>query len=409
MNREHPFSVDSTNVSLSAAASASAQFVMAACPLPMTAGFSDGDGSESRDESALETVAATIAECARILSPGCRMAVLVRDDGKATAVEKDGIRSRLGWWIEKTARDLDLDPVGEIAVMRPSDTRRRWSRGTFPWPRRGEIGAMHDRCLIFEKSGAAPEPSAETKRRSRLSNSDWDLFFADRWAFDAGMSSIAIQGEIVGRLTRMFTFVEETVLLVGLSEECISIPTQHERSSRFADDAFSRSLVKESVPMPTPTPTPTTIVAVDQVPTEKTCRVRAVESDLLLRLDDGRAVGFLGLEFIDSERERARRLLSEMLVGRRVYLDDFTARGTECVAFVRTKQKLHINALLLREGMAHARRDEKHRMFHRFQRYAAVGDAKRRSHGTSIAPAAGDMELALAGPQPVGDDVEFSG
>jgi site-specific DNA-methyltransferase (adenine-specific) len=87
--------------------------------------------------------------------------------------------------------------------------------GSFPFPRNGVVKIDYEFILLFKKPGDGPKPSAEQKEASRMSTEEWNSYFAGHWEFTGERQNghlAMFPEELPRRLTKMFTFVGETVL-----------------------------------------------------------------------------------------------------------------------------------------------------------------------------------------------------
>jgi len=157
-------------------------------------------------------------ECYRVLNDGCRLCVNIGDQfaraiyyGRYKVIP---IREE----IIKFCENIGFDYMGAIIwqkVTTSNTTGGGVQMGSYPYPRNGILKLDYEFILVFKKLGEAPKPTKENKELSKMTNEEWNTFFAGHWNF-AGVRQdkhIAMfPEELPKRLIKMFSFVGDTVL-----------------------------------------------------------------------------------------------------------------------------------------------------------------------------------------------------
>lgn len=171
-------------------------------------------------EEYLESLRQVLAECLRVLHPGCRAAVNIGDQylratehGRYRVLPIPGDLTRLGM-------DLGFDFMGSIVWRKISTTQTTgggsWMGSTY-YPGDGHVTYEHEYIVLLRKPGRRPPVRDEARREaSRLTKEQrsawfrgiWDDIFPDRQNGHVAMFPVALPE----RLIRMYTYVGETVL-----------------------------------------------------------------------------------------------------------------------------------------------------------------------------------------------------
>jgi len=157
-------------------------------------------------------------ECYRVLHSGCRLCVNIGDQfaravyyGRYKVIP---IRTE----IIKFCESIGFDYMGAIIWQKVTTTNTSGGgvqMGSFPYPRNGILKIDYEFILTFKKLGDAPKPSIEQKELSKMTNQEWNTFFAGHWNFAGARQDNHIAmfpEELPRRLIKMFSFVDDTVL-----------------------------------------------------------------------------------------------------------------------------------------------------------------------------------------------------
>ena len=157
-------------------------------------------------------------ECNRVLQHGCRICVNIGDQfaravyyGRYKVIP---IREEIIRFLEHAG----LDYMGAIIwqkVTTSNTTGGGVQMGSYPYPRNGILKLDYEFILIFKKPGDARRPTKEQKELSKMTNEEWNTFFAGHWNFAGAKQDehIAVfPEELPRRLIKMFSFAGDTVL-----------------------------------------------------------------------------------------------------------------------------------------------------------------------------------------------------
>ncbi len=175
-------------------------------------------GRHQSYEDYLGDLREVLAQCHRVLHPGCRAAINIGDQYLRA---KDHGRYRVAPIPADTisiGRELGFDFMGNIIWRKISTTNTTgggsWM-GSIYYPRDGHVTYEHEYIILFRKLGDWPRPGEESKARSRLTREQRSEWFRGVWdvppARQKGHAAM-FPIEIPRRLMLMYSFHGETVL-----------------------------------------------------------------------------------------------------------------------------------------------------------------------------------------------------
>lgn len=176
-------------------------------------------GFEQSYEEYLADLRQVLAECVRVLHPGCRAAINIGDQ-YLRATEHGRYRVQpIPADLIRLGQDLGFDFMGQIIWRKVSTTKTsgggQWM-GSVYYPRDGQITYEHEYILLLRKPGTPPKPTAEQRERSRLRKEDRSRWFRGVWddlppaRQRAHVAMFPV--ELPRRLILMYSFWGETVL-----------------------------------------------------------------------------------------------------------------------------------------------------------------------------------------------------
>lgn len=157
-------------------------------------------------------------ECYRVLHNGCRLCVNIGDQFARSVYYGRYKVIPIREEIIKFCENIGFDYMGAIIwqkVTTSNTTGGGIQMGSYPYPRNGILKLDYEFILIFKKLGDAPKPTSEQKEFSKMTNEEWNTFFAGHWNFTGARQNNHIAmfpEELPRRLIKMFSFVGETVL-----------------------------------------------------------------------------------------------------------------------------------------------------------------------------------------------------
>ncbi len=157
-------------------------------------------------------------ECYRVLHNGCRLCVNIGDQFARAVYYGRYKVIPIRQEIIKFCETIGFDYMGAVIwqkVTTSNTTGGGVQMGSYPYPRNGILKLDYEFILIFKKQGDAPKPSKVQKELSVMTAEEWNTFFAGHWNFPGARQSGHIAmfpEELPRRLTKMFSFVGETIL-----------------------------------------------------------------------------------------------------------------------------------------------------------------------------------------------------
>lgn len=180
---------------------------------------SDGQiGFHDSYESYINNLNLVWSECYRVLHDGCRLCVNIGDQFARSVYYGRYKVIPIREEIIKFCENIGFDYMGAVIwqkVTTSNTTGGGIQMGSYPFPRNGILKLDYEFILIFKKLGDAPKPSIEQKELSRMTNEEWNTFFAGHWNFSGARQNNHIAmfpEELPRRLIKMFSFVGENVL-----------------------------------------------------------------------------------------------------------------------------------------------------------------------------------------------------
>ena len=124
--------------------------------------------------------------------------------------------------------------------------------GSFPYPRSGIIKLDYEFILIFKKLGNPPKVSKQIKEQSKLTQEEWNQYFAGHWNFsgEKQVRHLAMfPEELPRRLIKMFSFVGDTILdpFLGSGTTSLAAKNLHRNSVGYEMNEDFLPIIKEKL------------------------------------------------------------------------------------------------------------------------------------------------------------------
>jgi len=345
-------------------------------------------------------------ECHRVLHKGCRLCINIGDQFARSVYYGRYKVIPIRTEIIKFCESAGFDYMGAIIWQKVTTchtTGGATVMGSFPYPRNGIIKLDYEFILIFKKYGNPPKVSREIKEKSKLTEEEWNQYFAGHWNFPGEKQDkhlAMFPEELPRRLIKMFSFVGDTVLdpflgsgttalaarnlgrnSIGceINEEFLPVIQDKlglNQGAIFEDAAFEILKQEESgidyreeiKKLPYVFHDPVKFERkidpkklkfgskIDQTPTqrEEFYRVKEVISPEILILDDGLKVRLIGVKAKVGEDGKALQFLKEKLKGQRVFLRFDNLKYDEeenLLCYLYLWNKTFINAHLIKSGL----------------------------------------------------------
>jgi DNA modification methylase len=278
-------------------------------------------------------------------------------------------------WQKKTT----MNTTGGATVM-----------GSFPYPPNGIVEIDYEFILIFKKPGDGKRVSREIKEASKLTKEEWKECFSGHWHFGGAKQTgheAMFPDELPRRLIKMFTFVGDTVLdpflgsgtTVKAALELQRNAAGYEINKDFLDIIKEKIGMKEGLlkfydniqiiegseeksDLPSTGYTPRIKDAKPQIDPRKfrftgdrLYKVVEIIDENTIKLDTGLTVKFLGIKINKDKKEETIQYLRDYVLRKDIFLkfhDNKTVEEDAVLAYVYLKNKIFVNAYLIKSGLA---------------------------------------------------------
>lgn len=348
-------------------------------------------------------------ECYRVLKTGRRLCVNVGDQFARSSVYGTYKVIPIHAEVIAQCESIGFDYMGAVIWQKKTTMNTTGGAnvmGSYPYPPNGMLEIDYEFVLVFKKPGTSPHPSDEAKRLSKLEKVEWKQYFSGHWQF-GGARQIGHEAmfpdELPRRLIKMFSFVGETVLdpFLGsgttvkvalelgrngvgyeindayielirqkLGFEATLFPPSVEFINAKVNQIVRDQTSESHVPKYSPRikdARPPKATANGKSKEFKFYKVVEILDERTLRLDDGTTVELRGIEVV--KREEAIWYLTSKLVGKQVFLkfdDDSTSEGGRVSAYVFLRNRIFVNAYMIKSGLALAERKHPFRYYEKF-------------------------------------------
>ncbi len=343
-------------------------------------------------------------ECYRVLKPGRRLCINIGDQFARSLIYGRYKIIPLHAEFIAQCENIGFDYMGSIIWQkktRMNTTGGANVMGSYPYPPNGMVEIDYEFILIFKKPGKSPRVPEDLKEKSRLTKEEWKEYFNGHWYF-GGARQIEHEAmfpeELPRRLIKMYSFVGETILdpflgsgttvkvALDLNRNAIGYEINEKFLKIIKDKlGLSQSLLQFSENIQIINRKGTVkIEEVDYVPRIKNAKPRIdpkkfnfkndrlykvvdIIDDHTIKLNTGLLAKFLGVKII--KKEEAMRYLKDYLLKKEVFLkfDNGSVRDERTVkAYVFLKNKIFVNAYLIRSGIAIADRNESYKYKSKF-------------------------------------------
>lgn len=358
-------------------------------------GSEDQLGFNDSYEDYINNLNLTWQECARVLHPGCRLCVNIGDQFARAAYYGRYKVIPIRTEIIRFCETIGFDFMGAIVWQKVTTCNSSGGgsvMGSYPHPRNGIVKLDYEHILLFKKHGTAPKVTPVQKKKSALTNEEWNEYFAGHWQFPGEKQTdhmAMFPVELPHRLIRMFSFDGETVLdpfagsgtTLLAASECNRSAIGYEINAEYREPIERRLSGLTSVSYESDSARPTANafaqlpylfkdpLALDKksdprqktygskiserdIKTEEiTARVESILSATELQLEDGRKVTLRGVLPLDSGEKKAVDYLQKQVRGQVVVIRTEESGANDSV-YCYLRNRTFINAQLIRRGLA---------------------------------------------------------
>ena len=194
-------------------------------------------------------------ECFRVLNDGCRLCINIGDQFARSIYYGRYKIIPIRTEIIKFCETIGFDYMGAVIWQKATTmntTGGATIMGSFPYPRNGIIKLDCEFILIFKKLGTAPIVSREIKEKSKMSKEEWNKYFIGHWNFNGAKQDKHLAmypEELPKRLTKMFSFVNDTILdpFLGSGTTTLAAKNLDRNSIGFEINKKFLPIIKEKV------------------------------------------------------------------------------------------------------------------------------------------------------------------
>jgi len=338
-------------------------------------------------------------ECYRILKPGRRLCINIGDQFARSIIYGRYKVIPLHAEFIAQCEEIGFDYMGSIIWQKKTTMNTTGGAnvmGSYPYPPNGMVEIDYEFILIFKKPGKSPKIPKDVKEKSKLTKEEWKEYFYGHWYF-GGARQIEHEAmfpeELPKRLIKMYTFVGDTVLdpflgsgttvkaALTLSRNAIG----YEINEKFLDVIKDKLNLKENL-----------LQFSDKIQIiKREFKIDVEELDYIARIKDaepkidpkkfnfkngrlyrvvdivdeqtillntGLKVKFLGVRV--TKNQEALRYLKDYILKKEVFLrfDNGSVLDENTVeAYVYLKNKIFVNAYLIKSGIARADRTREYK------------------------------------------------
>ena len=212
-------------------------------------------GYDQSYEEYLADLGQVLAECHRVLCPGCRAAINIGDQ-YLRASEHGRYRVQpIPADIIGMGREVGFDFMGNIIWEKISTTNTtgggQWMGSTY-YPRDGHVTYEHEYIILLRKPGDWPRPTAEQKEQSKLTKEQRSEWFRGIWRLTPERQNghvAMFPVELPRRLMKMYSFPGETVLdpFLGSGTTCLAAELEGRNSLGYEINPAFEPMIREKL------------------------------------------------------------------------------------------------------------------------------------------------------------------
>lgn len=340
-------------------------------------------------------------ECFRVLKPGRRLCINIGDQFARSVIYGKYKIIPLHAELIIQCENIGFDYMGSIIWQKKTTMNTTGGAnvmGSYPYPPNGMIEIDYEFIIIFRKPGESSKIPKLVKERSKLTKEEWKEYFYGHWYF-GGTRQVEHEAmfpeELPKRLIKMYTFVGDVVLdpflgsgtTAKVSLELDRNAIGYEINQNFVDVIKNKIEPKKTLFQPD-----IDIEIIKQEPgveldeIEYNPKIKNVQVSLdpkryeatdnelykvtdiidkqTIQLDTGLKIRFLGVDVI--KEQEALRYLRKYVMKKEVSLrveSHENSDGNENIieAYVYLKNKIFVNAYLIKSGIGVANKTKNHR------------------------------------------------
>ena len=342
-------------------------------------------------------------ECFRVLKSGRRLCINIGDQFARSVIYGRYKIIPLHAEVISQCERIGFDYMGAIIWQKKTTMNTTGGAvvmGSYPYPPNGMIEIDYEFILVFKKPGTVGKVPKEIKENSKLTKEEWKEYFAGHWGF-GGEKQINHEAmfpeELPKRLIKMYSFIGDTVLdpfvgsgtTVKVALELKRNAVGYEINENFLEIIKEKMGIKnsllrvydveiikrnEKIKLNNVNYKPSIQDAKPQLDPKKLnfrknalYKVVDIVDENTIKLNTGLLVKFLGVNIVD--KDRAIKYLKEYLLKKEVMLrleSNSVLNKNTIFAYVYLKNKIFINAYLIKSGIAQADREKEYKLKRKF-------------------------------------------
>ena len=342
-------------------------------------------------------------ECFRVLKSGRRLCINIGDQFARSVIYGRYKIIPLHAEVISQCEKIGFDYMGTIIWQKKTTMNTTGGAvvmGSYPYPPNGMIEIDYEFILVFKKPGTVGKVPKEIKENSKLTKEEWKEYFAGHWGF-GGEKQINHEAmfpeELPKRLIKMYSFIGDTVLdpFVGsgttvkvalelkrnaigyeINENFLEIIKEKMGIKNSLLRVYDVEIIKrnEKIKLNNVNYKPSIQDAKPQLDPKKLnfrknalYKVVDIVDENTIKLNTGILVKFLGVNIVD--KYRAIKYLKEYLLQKEVMLrleSNSVLNENTIFAYVYLKNKIFINAYLIKSGIAQADREKEYKLKRKF-------------------------------------------
>jgi len=333
-------------------------------------------------------------ECYRTLKPGRRLCINIGDQFARSIIYGRYKIIPLHAEFIAQCEDIGFDYMGSIIWQKKTTMNTTGGAnvmGSYPYPPNGMIEIDYEFILVFKKPGKSEKVPKEIKEKSKLTREEWKEYFYGHWYF-GGARQIEHEAmfpeELPKRLIKMYTFIGDTVLdpFLGSGTTVRAALNLHRNAIGYEINEKFLEVIKEKLGLGESLlqfsgniqiikrQTPIEVDEISYVPRIKDAKPKIdpkkfnfknnrlykvvdIIDEQTIKLNTGLFVKFSGVKIV--KKDEAMEYLKDRILKKEVYLrfDNGSVLDENTVsAYVYLKNRIFVNAYLIKSGMAKADR-----------------------------------------------------
>lgn len=331
-------------------------------------------------------------ECYRVLRKGGRFCLNIGDQFARSIIYGRYKVIPIHAEVIAQCEEIGFDYMGSIIWQKKTTMNTTGGAnimGSFPYPPNGIVEIDYEFIHIFKKPGKNKKVSKEIKESSKLSKEEWKEYFSGHWYF-GGAKQIGHEAmfpdELPKRLIKMFSFVGDTVLdpfLGSGTTAKVALELKRNAIGYEINKDFLKIIIEKlkienplfefispNIEIIERKDNTLNLQPLDYIPRikdakpyidpgklkfkgERLYKVIKILDEETIQLDTGLKVKFLGVSIED--KELAFNYFQNYLLGKYIFLkfdDNKIVDDNTIKAYVYLKNKIFVNAYLIKSGLS---------------------------------------------------------